>query len=233
MLNGYQKTFFLWILAFAASLTVFGQDSLPKTYVRNGVWATPVKKNTIVNGVAFGYIQAVPWMNADSLKINGLNLDVSLFCIWAGIYAVVGTLFSPFSRNSPSKNIEEDPLGSRFVFVQKDTLFATKIKGVSIGAGGLASGTKISGLALNGVTSFADIVNGVEITGIMNLHYSFSGIQLAGLRNKVTTGKGLQIGFINTCKGGRVVQIGLINRIGKRIIPFVNFSLKKAVKSAD
>lgn len=227
-----QKALFLGMLAVAAPLTVFGQDSLPKIYVRNVAWATPVKKNTVINGVAFGYIQAVPWMNADSLKINGLNLDASLFCIWGGIYAIVGTLFSPFSPNNPSKS-EEDPLGSRLAFVQKDTVFATKIKGISIGAGGLASGTKMGGLALNGITSFADEVSGVEITGIMNLHYSFVGVMLAGLRNKVTTGRGLQISLINTCKEGKVVQIGLINRIDKRIIPFVNFSLKRAVKTAD
>ena len=39
-------------------------------------------------------------------------------------------------------------------------------------------------------------------------------------------GKGLQIGLFNSCKEGKVVQIGLLNKIGKRTIPLLNFKLK-------
>lgn len=115
----------------------------------------------------------------------------------------------------------------RDVFTDSPFVFETKITGASICIGGVLGDTKITGLSLNGGISMAEEVVGVEATGVLNLHYSFRGIMIAGLRNKVTTGRGLQIGLFNTCRQGQVVQIGLINRIGKRITPIVNFSFRR------
>ena len=222
--SGLSVLFFTFILIKVT--TVSGQDST-KFRVRNVIWTTPVGKNTTINGISIG-LMAIPWMKADSLKINGLNLEVSPFGALNGFYAIVGTLFSPFHFNKKDTlNDDGGDLGSNKIFPDNPTYFLAKIKGLSISGGGMTRNTWFYGVGINGVIGFADKMQGIEITGMMNLHYEFKGVMIAGLRNKVTTGKGVQIGLINTCKQGQVFQVGLINRIGNRIIPLVNFSLKK------
>jgi hypothetical protein len=194
--------------------------------IRNILWTTPVAKDTKINGLAIG-LMAIPWMDAESLKINGLNIDASPFTLIGGIFAIVGTISSPFSSAEKSKSDNPDDIGYRDVF--PDSLLghpATSIKGVSIGLG-LFRDYELNGVGVNGLISFTEQTTGFEITGIMNLHYSFNGVLIAGLRNKTTKGKGLQIGLVNSCKEGKLIQIGLINKIGKRVFPIINFRLKK------
>jgi hypothetical protein len=210
---------------YSFSNTLYGQDS-SKMRQRNFIWTTPVKKNTTVNGIGIGLIQAVPWMGADLLKINGLNLDVSLFGGFGVFYALVGSAFAPFSKNKKTESGGED-ISTIKIYTDTASEFATEIRGVSISLGGAWRDTKINGISLNGGVSFADEINGFEITTVMNLHYEFKGIMIAGLRNKVTKGKGLQLGLFNNCKEGRIFQIGLLNRIGNRILPICNFSFKR------
>ncbi|MDH7459698.1 hypothetical protein QEG73_00365 [Chitinophagaceae bacterium 26-R-25] len=199
----------------------FSQDS-PKTVARTKViWTTPVSKNTNVNGLAVG-IMAWPWMKADSLKISGLNIEISPFGLIGGIYGLWGTFV--FRRDTTNA----EAWASNRVFPEEDKFIETEIKGVSVSLGGLCGAANFSGTDINGFSCNANQMSGFELTGLMNLHYKFRGVMIAGLRNKVTTGNGVQIGLINTCKSGRVVQLGLINRIGKRIIPLINFSLNKS-----
>jgi len=201
------------------------QDSTQLLYkTRNVIGLTPVYRNVIINGLAIGFM-GKPWREAESLRINGVNADVSPFALFGGVLAIVGTFLSPFTNIEPNDE-SRDEIGFSDVF--PDSVIAapeTEIRGLSVGAG-LLRNTKLEGAGINAFISFSDQTDGVELTGIMNLHYSFKGVSVAGLRNKTTTGKGVQIGLINTCKSGRVVQIGLINRIGKRIFPIINLSLR-------
>lgn len=52
------------------------------------------------------------------------------------------------------------------------------------------------------------------------------GVQIAGLYAGASTAIGLQVGLINFAKevpaGGVLVQIGLVNNIGSRILPLLN-----------
>lgn len=204
----------------------YTQDSPVSVHTRNVIWTTPVRKNTIINGIAIG-IQSTTGGGANLLKINGLNIELEPFGIIGGLYAIGGTIASISRHSIPDSMIQgRADLVSRTAFTENNQHATSKIKGVSFSLGGLMDNLELSGVGINGVISFANRVNGIELTGIMNLHYEFNGIMIAGLRNKVTKVNGLQVGLINTCKDGRVVQLGLINRIGKRITPVLNFKLR-------
>jgi hypothetical protein len=219
------KSLLLFLTLYSFSNVSYGQDSL-RMHQRNFIWTTPVKRNTTINGIGIGLIEAVPWMGADSLKINGLNLDASLFGGFGVFYALVGSAFAPFSKNKKTESGGED-ISTVRIYTDTSSSIQTVIRGMSLSLGGLVRDTKITGISLNGAISFAQEMKGFEITTVMNLHYEFKGIMIAGLRNKVTKGKGLQIGLFNNCKEGQVFQIGLLNRIGNRILPVCNFSFKR------
>lgn len=203
-------------------MVIHGQDTASsRHYLRNIIFTTPVAKNTTINGLAVGLVP-VPWMNADRLKINGLNIDIQPFGIIGGIGNIIGTFIAPFGKDSSHRGAND--IGSNKIFPEFEDSFSTEIKGVSLSMGGLPRQTKMDGLTINIVSSVANEMHGFEISGIMNLHYAFRGVMIAGLRNKTTTGSGVQIALFNNCRSGKVLQIGLINRIGKRVVPFINFS---------
>lgn len=202
-------------------------DSTQKIDYKNryGIFTTPVSKNTQIDGVAIGLLMSVPWRHADYLKIDGLNLEISPFGAIGAPLAFIASIFSPFNRDTSDHS--NGDLGSYNIFPEKNDTSSTLINGLSVSIGGTVRETKINGVTLNGLINFGDCTNGFELTGFMNLHHEFNGIIIAGFRNKTTTGKGVQIGLFNTCKSGRLIQLGLLNRIGKRVTPFINFSFKK------
>lgn len=190
---------------------------------RNIAFTTPVSKNTTINGLAIG-LMAEPWGKAATLQVNGLNIELAPFSALLGFpYALFGTVVAPFQKDTTGPYIYD--FVNKNIFTEEPTSFDTKIRGISISAGGLTRGASAHGLIINGLISWPEEVRGIEITGFMNMHYDFTGLMIAGVRNKTTTGKGVQIALFNTCKEGKVVQFGLINRIGKRITPVLNFSL--------
>lgn len=201
------------------------KDNIPIKYkTRNVIGLTPVYRNVRINGLAIGFM-GKPWREAESLKINGMNIDGSPFALFGGVLALVGTFLAPFTNMERSDG-PRDEIGFSDVFPDSITVAPeTEIHGLSFGAG-LLRNTELHGVAINVFVSFSDQTSGVDLTGIMNLHYTFNGVLIAGLRNKTTTGKGVQIGLINTCKSGRLIQIGLLNRIGRRILPIINISLR-------
>jgi hypothetical protein len=227
----YKKAILLIVSIFNLSLFASAQKIPDSTiHIRDIAWTTPVKKNTTINGLALGLFEAIPWQGAEHLKINGVNTDVSFFGVIMSCYALVGTIATPFS-NSDTTNKDFGGITGLskkniFPLEEDQDSFPTIINGLSLSFGGLVE-ARMNGLAINGGISFADAMTGVEITGVMNFHYSFKGVMIAGLRNKVTQGKGVQIALFNSCKKGQVFQIGLLNRIGKRTTPIINFRFKK------
>jgi len=214
------KAIFLLTISLLLCQDIAAQIDTGETKVRNIIATTPVNRNTVINGLAIGLI-ARSWQSDYFLEINGVNIDVLPLGAFAGFLAVFGTIFAPLNMKK-----DDDILYS---FSDKSDI-ETIISGFSFSVGGLLRNIHCSGVGVNGVVSFAESGSGVEITGLMNLHYDFEGVMFAGLRNKSTKCSGVQIGLINTCREGNVVQIGLINRINKRVIPFVNFQFKKKVK---
>ena len=79
-----------------------------------------------------------------------------------------------------------------------------------------------NGVSISIVGNGANKMNGLAISGLFNINYQLKGVQIATLHNKTTHARGLQIGLFNSCKTGKLVQLGLINKIGKRALPFIN-----------
>jgi hypothetical protein len=222
------KNIFILFLVTPVCNQSFGQDSLPpKNIKKQIVGLTPSNKNTIVSGLAIG-LTAHPWSTwTDTLyvKVNGLNIEVGPLGIIGGIW---GTMFGLAGI--------KDSLGNKNSFFSKygyiDSLnatypkYGTKINGISISLGGLEE-TYNSGVIINGLSGTSYKTKGVQISGLLNTSYEFNGLMIAGLANKTNKGKGVQIGLINNCLSGNVLQIGLFNRIGKRVSPIINFRFKR------
>jgi hypothetical protein len=208
---------FLCAIVITAGAVAQSTDSVDhKMHTRNIIYTTPVKKNTRINGLAVG-LMAVAWMEADTLKVNGISVESGILGMVVFPYAIVDAI----------QNLNHDTAVINFPEPQDRPRAA--INGISISGGGVTEGIDINGICLNGLVCGTGKMNGIEIALVSNISYKFNGLMIAGLNNKATTGKGLQIALINVCRQGQVIQIGLLNRIGRRIIPFINFSFKKPV----
>lgn len=211
---------YLYACATAQDSTRQQQDTIPKKHhTRYIAWTTPVNKPTTINGAALR-LMAISWSSKDSLTIQGINVDVAPLQVFLMMLALGYGVMNPFSATK--ENVET---GKRDVFQDSTAGSNTILKGLSLSAGGMAA--ELKGVGVNGVMAVGGRTDGVQVTGILNLYYNFRGVAIAGICNRITTGKGVQIGLVNIAKGGRIVQIGLFNRIGNRITPFFNCSLKK------
>jgi hypothetical protein len=220
--------------AFIVSLSMFlftglcGQNrSVPENIKKRVIGLTPSNKHIIVSGLAIG-LTAHPWSTWEDtlyVKVNGLNIEVGPLGIIGGIW---GTMFGLGGvRDSSNKKMSfftnnNYPDTSGYEHVK----YGTKINGVSISLGGITE-TFNSGLIINGLSGICYETKGVQISGLLNSMYEFRGILIAGITNNTKRGKGLQIALINNCGSGQVFQIGLFNRIGKKVRPFINFNFKK------
>ena len=193
--------------------------------VRDFFWFTPVGHSTQINGLALG-LMATPLKENDQLVIHGLNVTIDPFVAIATFYTVFGTVFSPFI---PAKYDIAGYIGNPHIFMKEAQGCPSVIHGLSIGTGNY--GAEMRGVSINAFNSMNNVMEGVEVTTFRNLHYAIRGVMIGMFRNKTAKGKGLQIGLINNCREGRLVQIGLINKIGKRTIPFFNCSLKRKKKA--
>ncbi len=175
------------------------------------LWITPTgKNNVIIDGLALG-IMAQPASPEGSLRINGINVEVLPLAVFTMPGSMVLTML-----NVPEGNLyAEAPERSNSV-----------IHGVSI-SGGMFEQVEMHGLSLNLINSYVGFSYGTEMSFVMNSNYSFSGSQLSGWGNRAVEGHGLQFGLFNSCQSGRVVQIGMFNRIGNRVLPLINFDLRK------
>lgn len=207
---------------------LFGQNrSIPENIKKRVIGITPSNKHTVVSGLAVG-LTAHPWSTWEDtlyVKVNGLNIEAGPLGIIGGIW---GTMFGFVGvRDSSNKKVNfftnnNYPDNSGFEHVK----YGTKINGVSISLGGISE-TFNSGLIINGLSGNCYTTNGIQISGLLNSLYDFRGVLIAGISNQTKKGKGLQIALINNCGSGQVFQIGLFNRIGKKVRPFINFNFKK------
>ena len=187
---------------------------------RNIIWTIPVSKNTTINGIAVGFFP-VTWGKAKYLNINGVAISVSPLDPFIGIYSLFDTFYS-FSKDTL--------LALRSTSFNTNNLYTDSTK-ESISINGVMVGTftgiktRFNGIDVSVIANTAQSLNGLAISGLFNQHHSFKGVLIAGIRNKTTTGKGLQIALFNSCQKGKVVQIELVNKIGKRILPVLNFQL--------
>lgn len=209
------------LLLLLSAKDLSAQDSIK---VRNIAWYNPVKRNTIVNGLNIG-LMAVPVKPAKILIVNGLTLEIQPVGAFATMYSIATTM-TPSVGWKEQK--EGDSKGMIFTHTNDnwrthDTI-RTRLRGINISPG-FMSDISVTGLTINLLTSVITENRGLTITGFDNTSYSFSGVMISGLKNKATVGHGVQIAVFNNCREGKLVQLGLFNRIGKRALPFVNMSL--------
>jgi hypothetical protein len=90
-------------------------------------------------------------------------------------------------------------------------------------AGFINSADQINSLQISGAFNNVNEVKGIQISGFLNYADVVKGVQIAGMVNHARRVRGLQIGIINTAKDCDCLQIGLLNRSGRRWLPFVNW----------
>ena len=201
------------LLFFLISHFVKAQNTLDTSAprIRNFIFTTPVGKNTVINGLAIGFCP-VPWGDAQRLSINGVSISASPLDPILAFFAIVYSI---------GLKREDSTISDRNFYLKEADTVKDFFNGLILGS--FTSGPHSNGINVSAVLNHSSTMNGLSISGISNYHYSFNGILIAGLRNKTTKGRGLQIALLNRCKEGKIVQIGLLNKIGKRTTPFINF----------
>lgn len=208
------------------------QQKIPSSIDTSFLSVTPTNHHKVTNGIAVGWT-VHPWSSWNDtlfVKVNGLNLEVGPLGIVGGLW---GTMFGLAGM--------KDDDGHRVSFFSRygyDSLidgyprYGTYINGLSLSIGGV-NDSYDRGLIINGLSGFCYTVEGIQVSGLVNNMTELKGISVAAIANVATKARGIQIGLINKCQSGNVLQIGLFNRIGKRVIPFINFSMKKMQQGSD
>lgn len=186
----------------------------PEYVVRNVIWFTPSNVNA-VRGINIS-LQTMT-LNSGSLAVTGVNVGADLVSAFLWPYVLSDFMYKNKLKKMPD-TIDMSPP-------------ETIVRGLHASFGGFA-GDEISGLALNGLISFAVKANGIVITGMANELSQFKGIVISTLGNKSIKGAGLQVGLFNTCKHLKGVQIGLWNVNSKRKLPFINWCFKSTDKKS-
>jgi CarboxypepD_reg-like domain len=63
----------------------------------------------------------------------------------------------------------------------------------------------------------------LQVAGAINIAEEVSTLQVAGFMNKAKTSRGLQIAIFNMTDQCDCLQIGVLNKVGKRWLPLINF----------
>ena len=187
------------------------KSKMDHTYdVRNIAWITP-NNVEVINGLAIGLYadncKHARYLELDTLKINGLNLELNPFG-WVAI-------MNP-QNNAPHRDSLD------FYLEYLEPMIENTINGISINATCNIDEDKINGLNLVLMINTIDEIHGVSIAGLSNFSYRMRGVMISSLSNGTTDGKGLQIGLFNRAVHYRGVQIGLWNFNGKFGFPFIN-----------
>lgn len=220
------KNIIIAAIVLLGSLPLWGQSETPANTVIRHFSLTPQKHHLSVKGIAFG-LSAYPLVLTDTLytRVQGLNLEVGPMGIIIGLW---GSMYG-FGGRKDEENHRTGFFSKHNYIAASEAqsdCYGTYIQGVSISIGGVVEAfTK--GVMINGFSGYCYKTSGVQISGLVNRAYQSKGVSVAGLVNQATRANGLQIGLINNCRTGKLVQIGLFNRIGNRVVPFINLRFGK------
>lgn len=223
------KKYFCFILLLSTLFSTLanGQEPpIPEAQTTTFAW-TPSGKYTVVKGLAVG-LNAKPWNDSVAMQVNGLNLELGpmglVLGLWGTALGLAGHKDAETGKRiSFFRNLEDS-------FITDHDRYPTKINGVSFSLLGLTE-TYNKGILINGLAGESRKTKGIQLSGLLNMTDRLDGLSVATLANVAMNANGVQIGLINNCRSGNVVQIGLFNRIGKRVTPFVNFRLRKDKKT--
>ena len=224
------KTILIAILAFLSWQYVSGQNKIRPNHIDTVRFhLSPKDKHVVVNGASPG-LSIHPWSAGTDtcfVEMNGLNLELGPMGIIGGIW---GTMYGLVGGKDGNGNRISFFSGHQYVDSNFNAKYGTFVNGVSVSVGGISE-TFNKGVIINGLSCFSYKTTGLLVSGLVNSNYEFKGLSIAGLVNVAHVVRGLQIGLINKCTTGQVVQIGLFNRIGKRIVPIINFRFGKESKT--
>ncbi len=208
--------------------TILNSQKLPDTsetkIVRNFFSFVPADVDRI-NGLSFGAWAANLKSDKDSLKVNGMNLEINPVILF--IYAR-GAIF-PLDIDNDS------------AFLESRKYNIADIDGLNISIPGYANlDSRINGLCITPLTTCAGEINGVSLSSITNCSYKLNGISICGIYNYSNNLKGLQISLFNNANKLRGIQLGLFNKSkklrgfqfglwnknAKRSLPFINWQFR-------
>lgn len=194
---------------------------LPDTVTTKWVGLTPLTKHTKIKALAVGLSPTFGLEGELYIKINGVNLELGPMGIIGGIW---GTMFglAGIEDSAGLKHSFFSPRGYTDTSELRYLKYATRINGLSVSIGGISVRSLNNGVFINGLASMNYSSNGIQVTGLINDVHQFNGIMIGGIANKAQKGNGMMIGLINNAETGNLLQIGLFNRIGHRVIPLVN-----------
>ena len=186
---------------------------------------SPKEKHVVINGVALGWTihPWSTWTDTCFVEMNGLNIEMGPLGIIGGIW---GTAFGLIGVKDEKGNKTSFFSRHQYSDDNFNVKYGTYVNGISVSFGGITE-TFNKGVILNGLSCTAFKTSGLLVSGLINGNYEFAGLSIAGLANVAQKVRGVQIGLINKCETGQVLQIGLFNRIGKRVMPIINFKFRK------
>lgn len=224
------RTILIAILIFLSRQYASGQDAIRPNKIDTVTFhLSPKDKHVVVNGVSLGW-SIHPWSaGADTcfVEMNGFNLELGPLGIIGGIWGTMFGLVGGRDGNSNKISFFSRHQDADSNFYAK---YGTFVNGVSVSVGGISE-TFNKGVIVNGLSCFSFKTTGLLVSGLVNKNYESKGLSIAGLANVAHVVRGVQIGLINKCETGQVVQIGLFNRIGKRVVPIINFRFRKESKT--
>ncbi len=200
----------------SASTAVTATPKLKAYRIRKVAWFTPSRVNEI-NGIALGLGADASYQ--DSIRIRGINIGLNPVASIACPFIFVAALFSPFSRFS-APAYAEAWMCNKYQF-NDSARSDVRIVGLNLSTM-LSHDLGIEGVSITLVYTEGQVCRGVSIAGGANYLRVCDGLAIAGLQNKIKRGHGLQIALFNWSDDWQGVQIGLLNRIGNRTLPFVN-----------
>ncbi|MBX2923875.1 MAG: hypothetical protein KF746_16875 [Chitinophagaceae bacterium] len=219
----------LFAIFFALTGSVYSAHAqygkMPDTVIKKWVGLTPVNKHTKIKALALGITPAFGFADEGYINMNGLNLEVGPFGIIGGIWGMMYGLAGVKDSSGHTASFF-----SRYGYPDTSELhyikYGTTINELSASMGGLTVVSVNNGVFINGLAGMNYMSNGIQVSGLINALHKFNGVLIGGFANKAQKGNGLMIGLINNCQSGNLVQIGLFNRIGRRVIPFINCGFK-------
>ena len=168
-------------------------------------------------------------MMASARAFGGTPVAVSLFGTLperADVYGLHFSIASIGPISSCPNSVAGLSLGCLVTGVGDGAMSGVQISGIHAG------GACVYGLQTGGIFAMAEKASGIELAGGVSMCCDFRGVQFAGLLSQADSCCGLQMAFYNgsvsmcgvqigvlnfavPAKDGWVVQLGLVNGIGK------------------
>jgi len=181
-------------------------------------------------------IRPILWFGpADNIAVYGVNISPIVYKLSTNsvvnginIEGVGIPLLLYMIPHDPTERTDTVTIGNDF-----------NINGLNMAPAGILQHGTVNGIALTGLYSFINQVNGAEFSLFFNISYKLNGLSVSlnnstvelnglqiGLFNKSKRTKGLQLGLINRTVKLKGLQIGLWNINEKRKLPIINWCKK-------